>query len=161
MNTRVQGSHSGGRWRNNRPGIVRVLETTRDRLAATARLTFQNPTRQALLKVLCTHDTGVPYRMLFDALPVSERHVRELVRDLRDAGIVETPGNPALIQFTTRDVMVAAKEVLAFIASDWVAAVTGDETHPRGEDHSPTGTEPHTDRTGYLQVMSSIIRGYS
>lgn len=153
MNTPVHSSRTGGPHRNTGGSIVSVLEGTRSKLQRAARLALHNPTRRALLKVIATSSTGVTYRDLFDALPVSERWVREIVADLRREGIVETPGNPALIQFTSRDVMLAVKEVVVFLASEWIDAIL--PSNENNNNNSPTTRYSKT----YLQTMATIIRG--
>lgn len=159
MNTRQQSSTRGGLGRNTGGSIVRVLEHHTGKLRRAARLALHNPTRRTLLKVLATHDNGVTYRDLFEYLPVSERWVREIVADLRREGIVETPGNPALIQFTSREVMVAVKEVLAFIASDWIDAITGEKPPKTGLSPSSTAESSPQQTENYLKTMVKIIRG--
>mgnify|MGYP006286144149 CR=1 FL=1 len=158
MNTPVQGSPVQGQCRNTGGTIVRVLQGTASKLRRAARLAMDNPTRRSLLKMLVTHNNGVTYQQLFEALPVSERWVREIVADLRREGVVETPGNPALIQFTSHDVMVAVKEVLAFLASDWVDTITG-EKDVQTALSSSSSSAPAFDTEKYLKTIAGILRG--
>ena len=155
MNTPLHSSHEDGVGRNTGGRIVRVLATTKGKLHRAARLAMDNPTRRSLLKVLATHDKGVTYRTLFKTLPVSERWVRELVADLRRDGIVEVEGNPALIQFTSEKVMLAVKEVLAFLASDWADAVTSP-----GSSRTALSTAAGAGAVeDYLKEMHRLFRG--
>ena len=151
MNTQVQKRSTGARCRN----IVHRLESERHKLDRAARLALHNPTRRKLLKLLCTRRNGLTYGDLMDALNVSERWVRELVRDLRDAGIVETPGSPALIQFTSERIEIVVREVLSFVSSGWIEAI-------RSESHSLETALSHLDdkhKERYLAVMSKLLRG--
>lgn len=146
MNTSVHSSHGARRYRLLGP----ILDAHASRVERAARLALQNPTRRTLLKLLA--DRGrVTYRDLFDALDVSERWVRELVADLRRAGIVETPGNPAIIRLASTDMELVIKEVVQFLASEWVDAV-------RGRSTTPTATTPAKD---YLKSMTKLLRGDS
>lgn len=154
MNTTDQRSRdewTGGGCRNT----TRVLEAGGADLARTARLSLSNPTRRALLKRLCAAPNGVTYRSLIDSLPVGERWVRRLVADLRASGIVRTPGSPALIQFASRRVELAIREVLAFIASDWVDAISQCYQTALTTANSPSTS----DIENYLKTMSGLLRG--
>lgn len=157
MNTPVQSSHEGGRHRNTAGKLVRILETRGRKLRRTARLALQNPVRRRLLKYLTLHDNGVTYRQLFEVLPVSERWVRELVADLRRDGLVETPGSPAQIQFTTDDLALAVKELLAFIASEWVDAFARDSEAATALDLLTN--DPDHESSKYIRSMVRILRG--
>lgn len=156
MNTTVHSSRVEEYGRIHDGSIVRVIQSTAGKLGKVAHLVQDNPTRRTLLKVLATHDGGIGYADLCSYLPVSERWVRELVADLRNAGIVETPGNPALIQFTSDDMMIAVKELLAFLSADWAElAAKGAKTALRTL--SPTTDDHHFKQ--YLQTMSKLLRG--
>lgn len=146
MNTPIHSSHGEGPCRNTRP-ILSVLRTTADRVRRTARLALNNPTRRKLLKLIVSHPNGVTYRTLIDALDVSERWIRSIVADLRRDGIVETPGSPALIQFTSRDVALAVREVLSFIANEWADATA-----------QPDHTADPAPSRQYLKTLTNIIR---
>jgi HTH domain len=159
MNTPVHSSPPHQRRHNTGNSIVRVLETTAPKLRRAAQLALHNSTRRSVLKLLVTHDNGVTYQTLFDALPVSERWVRQIVADLRSEGIVKTPGNPALIQFTTRRVSIAIKELVAFLSSEWVAVVTDEHEGKTAlsADIVCGSSSKHLDH--YLKTMVKLIRG--
>lgn len=158
MNTRVHTSTNHRVGRGQKQHILRVLRTTKDKIGRIARVTVDNPNRRAVLKLLCSNNNGVTYQTVFDSLPVSERWARQLIGDLRRAGIVRTPGNPALIQFTSREIEVAVRELLEFIAAGWVEKVKHiPESLPQSAPHR---IEPSVDDyyTDYLKTMADFIR---
>lgn len=68
-------------------------------------------TRLELLRRLTERREGVRYSTLADELGVRENYVRRLVGDLRDKGVVETPGRPAIVQFTNRGMYLLASDI--------------------------------------------------
>ena len=156
MNTPVHSSPTPNRGRIHDGPIVRVLQAKAGKLSRAARLAMNNPTRRSLLKVLTAREGGIYYHELIDYLPVSERWTRELVADLRRAGIVKTPGSPALIQFTSHEMMIAVEELLAFLAADWVENVVKD-VQTALETLAPNATHHYLE--DYLKTMSRILRG--
>lgn len=157
MNTPLHGSTDNCASRNTLPSLVRVLRDHAGRLARTTRLALHNPTRRRLLKALALNPAGLTYRELFRYLPdMTERWVRELVADLRRDGIVETPGNPAIVVFASEDVSAAVREVLRFLESDWIeaAASTGERMIERQGENSDVlgGLE------SYLETMTKMLK---
>lgn len=118
---------------------------------------MHNPTRRKVLRLLSTRRNGVRYQTLFDGLNVSERWIRSLIADLREDGIVETPGNPALIRFTSEKIELAIKEILAFLDSDWIEAIT-DKREAMTALTTASSSQSLSQVEDYLKTMSSILR---
>lgn len=160
MNTGVHSSPGQGRGRNTAGGILRVLDTVRGRIQRASRLAHQYETRRRLLKTLILNPGGLTYRELQNTLNVSDRWTRKLVADLRAEGVVETPGNPSIITFASEEIELAIRELLAFLASDWVTNVTtnpenGSSLLSKTTDAAPSGE----DIEKYLQLMAGLLRG--
>lgn len=68
-------------------------------------------TRLELLRRLVERRQGVGYDTLAEELELSKRRVKGFVGDLRDKEIVETPGRPALVQFTSTEMHLLASDV--------------------------------------------------
>lgn len=68
-------------------------------------------TRLELLRRLVERRHGVGYDTLAEELELSKRRVKGFVGDLRDKEIVETPGRPALVQFTSTEMHLLASDV--------------------------------------------------
>lgn len=71
--------------------------------------------RVRLLRLIVEYRTGIGYDRLADQLDVSKRRVKTFVGELRDEGIVETPGRPAKVLFTDDDTELLAKDAAAFL----------------------------------------------
>lgn len=67
--------------------------------------------RVRVLQMLVEHRHGVTYDMITNRVPVGKRRVQDFVGELRDAGIVETPGRPAQVRFTDDDYRVLAADI--------------------------------------------------
>lgn len=137
--------------------LLNALQRTQHKLERVARLTLGNPNRRKVLKLLVCSPQGLRYQTLFDALDVGERWIRSLIADLRNAGIVVTPGNPANIQFSTEEIELAVRELVRFLDADWVASITTNE--PRECNLSPIPQASHEDAEEYLKIIAEILRG--
>lgn len=68
-------------------------------------------TRLELLRRLVERRQGVGYETLAEELELSKRRVKGFVGDLRDKEVVETPGRPALVQFTSTEMHLLASDI--------------------------------------------------
>lgn len=158
MNTRVHDSRPSGPCRNGAGKVVDILEAKAGNLRDAARLAMNNPTRRKVLKLLVTSRSGVKYRTLFQTLDVSERWVREIVADLRRAGIVRTKGSPAHIEFVDVEMAAAVKEILAFLCSDWIEAITGEKDASTALSINLSDRVSTAQTEQYMKTMVNLLR---
>lgn len=71
--------------------------------------------RVRLLRLLVEQHPFVTYQDAAERLDVSDRRIRDFVKELRDAGIVETPGRPAQIRFVDDDTYLVGQDVAAYL----------------------------------------------
>lgn len=71
--------------------------------------------RVRLLRVLVEQKLGATYQDLNERLDVSERRIRDFVKELRDADVVETPGRPAQVRFTDDKNRKLAADAVRFL----------------------------------------------
>lgn len=95
----------------------RVLDQVRDRYADLRKKLFRWATRsdsrlKTLQAVASKNNVGLLYEKLERVLGVTRRWVKELVGELRDLGVVQTPSNPAWVQIPDKKLYLLIVDIL-------------------------------------------------
>lgn len=148
----------------------RVLGRIRDRYAELRRDLFRwvnqsESRRKTLQAAVSRQNRGIMYEKLEKCLDVSRRWVKELVGELRDLGVISTPGNPATVIIPDRKIALLLKDILQTMlpaesilpparwepspeakAPEGVGNPTPSVDSPPGESPSGSGGKPHSQR---------------
>lgn len=96
--------------------IRRILRTHVGVIEDLLQLVESSPhVRGKILKLLASRTNGVTYDDLEDTVPRSRGWLKQKTGDLRDAGILKTPGNPATVRPASWELMIVIKELVAFL----------------------------------------------
>jgi len=70
----------------------------------------ENGTRLRLLRAIVERSPHGTYKLLAEQCDVSQRTVQHHMKSLRDRGVVETPGRPSRVEFTSEEMELLARE---------------------------------------------------